>query len=1144
MANKASVSELVQRWQDLHERGRSVTAEELCAENHELLDELKRQIQALLAMEQFLGSTDDEPGVVPDGLAESVNGTETPGIHFGKASTTASGEALVGSRYRPLRLHAHGGLGEVYLARDEELSREVALKRMRRKYAGDPGSHRRFVREGEITGALEHPGVVPVYGLNRDADGQPCFAMRFIRGDTLQDAIATFHVRRAQGLQPPGFHSLSFRQLLGRFVVVCNTLAYAHSRGVIHRDLKPANIMLGDYGETLVVDWGLAKRIDAPEETLPLGRDHLPAHYLDGREGGTATGDVLGTPPFMSPEQAAGRNDAVGPASDIYSLGATLYALLAGSPPFAGDGVLDRVVRGDFPPPRQLRPDTPPALEAICLEAMKHEPAARYATALELAADLERWLADEPVNAYPEPLLLRLARWARRHRTALRAAAVVVLISGVLVALGSWWLVRLQTERRQGVEEALAEVGRLQSQAKWSLARAVLDQAQSRLGDHGPADLQWTLNRMRSDLDLVAQLDAVALARATVVKGKLDDAGADQGYATVFAGAGLGAPGDEPQSVADGVRASAVSRPLVAALDDWADCTEDKDRRQWLLAVARRADPDRWRNAARDVDRWRDRATLERLATEDVALEQPPQLVASVARRLGPLGIDVLRRAQALHPEDFWLTFRLGLTLYKDHPTQAAEYFRAALALRPDTPPVLNNLGNILFDQQRLEEAKAVYLRGCTIDPNHAPLHNGLGNVLHSQRRLKEAEEEFRRAVALVPGFAEAHNSLGAALHDQKRFEEAEAEYRRACEVDQRFAQFRHNLGSVLLVQGRLEEARNEFRSACRLDPKLAISHHNLGVVLAMQGQLVQARTELQLACELDPKKAEYHNFLGQASRALGRLEEAEKSYRRACDLDSKFAASRNGLGSVLWAQGRLEEARVEFRRACELDAKNAGPHVNLGRLLQVEGQLDEALAEFHRASQLGYAAVVSDLHECERLIALRKRLPAIANGLDRPADQKERLAFAALCRFPAEGRYALAARLYSDAFTANPKLTDDPTATHRYDAAGAAARASCGHGRDSRTLDDQQKKSLREQALAWLQAELQQWSERAKSDMPADRALVQQTLGRWQQDADLAGVRQPAGLARLPEAEWRSWLTLWAEVDASRRRAEQGKRR
>jgi eukaryotic-like serine/threonine-protein kinase len=393
---------------------------------------------------------------------EDIDGERTTDWSGDSAATDIEG------RFRIVRFHDRGALGEVYVARDQQLHRIVALKRIKRDHATDHDKRARFVVEAEITGRLEHPGIVPVYGLGTYDDGRPFYAMRFIRGDNLKSAIEQFHLAEEKG-RDPGERTLALMKLLRRFLDVCNAIDYAHSRGVLHRDLKPGNIMLGKFGETLVVDWGLAKSVGRPEAaprspTLD-DRTLVPQSGSDLR--GTELGARLGTPAYMSPEQAAGKIDALGPASDVYSLGATLYCVLTGRAPFNDPEMpvlLKKVEQGDFPPPRNLKGWVDRALEAICLKAMATDPAGRYNTPRALADDVEHWLADEPVSAWREPVRRRLRRWSRRHRLLVTGMAATVLVAVAALAVGNILVARQRDRAERNLAFARTVVDEMYTQ--------------------------------------------------------------------------------------------------------------------------------------------------------------------------------------------------------------------------------------------------------------------------------------------------------------------------------------------------------------------------------------------------------------------------------------------------------------------------------------------------------------------------------------------------------------------------------------------------------------------------------------------------------------------------------------------------------
>jgi serine/threonine protein kinase/tetratricopeptide (TPR) repeat protein len=371
-------------------------------------------------------------------------------------------------RYTLTRMHAKGGIGQVWLARDADLGRDVALKQLRAERAHDAGVRARFLDEAKITGQLEHPGIVPVYELARRSDDQqPFYTMRFIRGRTLTEAVKDYHAKRKAGK----VEVLELRELLTAFVAVCQAVAYAHSRGVVHRDLKGQNVVLGDFGEVMVLDWGLAKVVaggsegggtpdPSPGEEPPAGLSAEPA-------GRTLQGQVLGTPAYMAPEQAAGRLDQIDARTDVYGLGAILYEILAGRPPFGGGDTRSVLAQiREKPPlrPRLVVAATPPALEAVCLKALAKQRADRYASAAALAREIQQWLADEPVTAYPEPLAAQARRWVKRHRTLVATAAALLVTAVVGLAVSTVLIAEQRDQKEAARAEAEANAAEAQRQ--------------------------------------------------------------------------------------------------------------------------------------------------------------------------------------------------------------------------------------------------------------------------------------------------------------------------------------------------------------------------------------------------------------------------------------------------------------------------------------------------------------------------------------------------------------------------------------------------------------------------------------------------------------------------------------------------------
>jgi eukaryotic-like serine/threonine-protein kinase len=855
-------------------------------------------------IELTLGHVGSGRGSTQEDIDPELTGTSSVG--------TATSD---GQRFRILRPHARGGLGVVFVALDGELHREVALKQILEKHADDPVSRQRFVAEAEITGGLEHPGVVPVYGLGADANGRPYYAMRLIKGDSLKDAIAQFHDDDAHEIDT-GRRSLELRKLLRRFTDVCNAVDYAHSRGVIHRDLKPANIIVGKHGETLVVDWGLAKVIGRSDASA--GEQTIAPSSSGSSE--TLPGSALGTPAYMSPEQARGELQRLGPRSDVYSLGTTLYCLLTGKPAFEGDdvGVILRAVQeGQFPRPSQHDLSLDKALEAICLKSMATQPDHRYATPRALADDLDRWMADLPVMAWREPLSRRARRWARQNRTPMTAAAVA-LVAGVI---GPTAVLAVQTQAKADLAASLTR----ETNANTRLARANAELTSSRAAVQARYDLA---------------VEAIKMFHTGVTEDFL-------------------LKQEQFKHVRDGLLKSASDfyGKLGALLGNEADLTS---RRALWRANYELAELTGKIGALQDALAAHRQVLAARLA---LAAETPAdsKVQTDVGRSLAAVAFLLASTGRTTEAEEM---YRKAEKLLVELASSVAD----AGAPRVVLANCRSNLGTLLYAMGRNDESLSVYrlaranqeapatASGMTTE-SHSDLANTILRIavlLATTGKASEAEHAYREALALfqklvddhpmLAGFrnslAASHNNLGNLLSGRGKLSEAEDEYRKALAIHQTLvddnpavtdfrsslANDRQNLGFLLMNIGKALESKDELRKAMEIRRKLADDHP---AVPQIQRHLADSLVNIgwQLA------------QAGKTGEAIDHYTQEEAIRRKLADSTSGTPADRDALANcqtntadVLRRSGRFDDALAACERALAVREPLVAAHPEVPR--------------------------------------------------------------------------------------------------------------------------------------------------------------------------------------------------------------------
>jgi serine/threonine-protein kinase len=1073
--------------------------------------------------------------------------------------------------YKLLEPIGEGGMGTVWMAQQTQpVKRLVAVKLIK---AGMDSKQviARFEAERQALALMDHPNIARVLDAGTTGSGRPYFVMDLVKGVPITRYCDE--------------HRLTPRQRLELFVPVCQAVQHAHQKGIIHRDLKPSNILVAPFdGKPVVkvIDFGVAKAAGQQLTDLTLV---------------TGFGNVVGTLEYMSPEQAELNNQDIDTRSDIYSLGVLLYELLAGSPPFTRKelekvGMVEmlRVIREQEPskpstklstaeglPTLAANRGTEPAkltrlvqgeLDWIVMKALDKDRNRRYETANGFAMDVQRYLADEQVLACPPSVGYRLRKFARRNKTGLVVAALVLFFF-VLLGSGAGWVVRdrsareaeavRQQEERQAkvagaVESIFAEVDRLEKAQKWPEALEAARRAEAAVagGEADPATAERVHQRLR-DLEFIDRLERIRMERATLVAGKFNNAGADRDYARAFREYGVDV---HELPVEDSVRRlrarPALAVALAAGLDDWVHnrrTLSEADTARWkrLVAVARGIDPEPLRDRLRAA--WGQpvaivRDDLRRLADSiDVRAQHPATLIllwrTLMRAQHRDSALRILRDAQYLHPADFWLNYHLAFDLHLQRDYEGAgRFYTMAIAIHPNSAAAHNNLGITLYLQNKFDEAISTYRKAIEVDPTYPWPYIGLGDVLRAQEKYEEAIAACHKAIQVDQKNSNAYLCLGNILHAQKKYDEAIAACRKAIELNPNDPRAHYLRRAALMDQGKLEEARAAWEQILEQGP----SYHDawygyaeLCLFLGKEDAYRRNRTALlkRFGKTTDPVVAERTARACLLLPASGEeLEQAAALADRAVTLGKDHLSFGWFLAAKALAEYRLGRFESALDWGQKAGAKGnwvpthlvlAMAHRQLGHAEEARRSLDEAVKTYDWKDRNGCIHTLR--READNLLV--PHLAAFLRGQHQPHDNKDRFELIGPCLF--QTRYLTAAHLYQGAFAADPKPAEDLNALHRYHAARAASLAGCGQGKDADKLDDKERSLWRGQALEWLRLDLAAWTQLAAD--AKEHRHINRMLQQWQRERDLAGLRDAEALKKLPAEEQKACRDFWALV-------------
>lgn len=904
----------------------------------------------------------------------------------------------VPERYQLLGEIARGGMGTILKGRDIDLGRDIAVKVLLEEHAGKPELLHRFVEEAQISGQLQHPGIVPVYELGQLADQRPFFTMKLVKGQTL-----------AALLESRSGPADELTRWVGIFSQVCQTLAYAHARRVIHRDLKPSNVMVGAFGEVQVMDWGLAKVLAeggiADEKKTRIREDlsvirtsRSEGSEVEGSTGSnTVAGSVLGTPAYMAPEQARGDVDLVDERTDVFGLGAVLCEILTGHPPFAGKkaeaqrraetaqlgsayerldasaadpeliGLAKRCLAAE---PWDRPRDAGQVAEAVT--EYQHSVAERLHQA-ELAHAAEAARAEEArVTAVEAQAKARAERKSRHLTLALGAC---VLLAGLVGAAG-WRWVELDrmgrvAAREARVHSALQEALRLRGVAQgadegnltpWAEAVAAAKNAEALLEPSVNLALQAQARELLAHVtaeEIQAEEAVRATERDRVLLDRLFDIRSsraelsdfrtpvntdyasrmtDKAYAKAFREAGLDLEVLTPKDAGERLRSRPAAVDLAAAIDDWAflrSLLKDVAGAKLLTDLAQAADPDPWRRELRKAIALPNGASqLEALMT----LANRPGL-----ETLGPVSIDLL-----------------GQALLRAGDKQLAEVvLRKAQQRHPGDVWVNFDLAQLLEQQGKRQDAIRYYMAARAIRPETA---HKLAHLLRDAGELDEAVVIFKQLSRLRPKEVRHVMCLARILNQAGRRAEASALLdTRVADLLQKDELLRNDaghqlqLGTALRMQGKLDEAIIALKESVRIKPDGSAAYTELGQALAAHEDPNAAIAAFRKSIELKPTPPQSaYASLGTLLTREGRIDEALAVRRQHIQLVPNGTNPQNGLGWILCDYKHdYKGAEAIFRKCIELAPEGGTFYCNLGEALVHQGRLEEGIAAMREGVRL-----------------------------------------------------------------------------------------------------------------------------------------------------------------------------------------------